>query len=143
MLCAVARGVRAPDTGTGDATPRTLKPTPSHPSSELDPASKTKRGSRIYLRSQRLPGVAHCATLSFLQPFPRAPSPSACLPPAARRRTGDDDALHLYRTNTGVLLKTLYSKKYGCSCVTFTHASQAVVYASKVRRARRRKVRTV
>mmetsp|Transcript_13247 Transcript_13247/g.32149 ORF Transcript_13247/g.32149 Transcript_13247/m.32149 type:complete len:343 (-) Transcript_13247:315-1343(-) len=48
---------------------------------------------------------------------------------------GDDDALHLYRTNTGVLLKTLYSKKYGCSCVTFTHASQAVVYASKVKAA--------
>lgn len=47
-------------------------------------------------------------------------------------RPGDDDALHLYRTNTGALLKTLYSKKYGCSCVTFTHASQAVVYASKV-----------
>ena len=48
---------------------------------------------------------------------------------------GDDDALHLYRTNTGTLLKTLYSKKYGCSCVTFTHASQAVVYASKVKAA--------
>ncbi|EEH60425.1 COMPASS/Set1C complex protein [Micromonas pusilla CCMP1545] len=48
---------------------------------------------------------------------------------------GDDDALHLYRTNTGQLLKTLYSKKYGCSCVTFTHASQAVVYASKVKTA--------
>jgi len=43
--------------------------------------------------------------------------------------------LHLYRTNTGTLLKTLYSKKYGCSCVTFTHASQAVVYASKVKAA--------
>ena len=43
--------------------------------------------------------------------------------------------MHLYRTNTGTLLKTLYSKKYGCSCVTFTHASQAVVYASKVKAA--------
>lgn len=46
-------------------------------------------------------------------------------------RAGDDDALHMYRTNTGTLLKTLYSKKYGCSCVTFTHASQALLYASK------------
>lgn len=38
----------------------------------------------------------------------------------------------MYRTSSGELVKTLYSKKYGCSCVTFTHASQAVLYASKV-----------
>ena len=71
---------------------------------------------------------------------PRAALESIHRPVAIRSRSllpnaGDDDALHLYRTNTGQLLKTLYSKKYGCSCVTFTHASQAVVYASKVKTA--------
>ena len=57
----------------------------------------------------------------------------ACRPPSCRHRarapprrrsdasatrpttlSGDDDALNLYRTNTGTLIKTLYSKKYGC-----------------------------
>ena len=45
--------------------------------------------------------------------------------------TGDDDAIHLYNTNTGVKTKTLYSKKYGCSNVCFTHSAAAVIYSSR------------
>ena len=71
-----------------------------------------------------------CIALSLLSSKSNDPP----LPTTRAAEAGDDDALHLYRTNTGALLKTLYSKKYGCSCVTFTHASQAVVYASKVRK---------
>ena len=37
--------------------------------------------------------------------------------------TGDDDAIHLYNTNTGAKTRTLYSKKYGCTNVRFTHSA--------------------
>jgi COMPASS component SWD2 len=45
--------------------------------------------------------------------------------------TGDDDAIHLYNTNTGTKTKTLYSKKYGCTNVCFTHSAAAVIYSSR------------
>ena len=34
--------------------------------------------------------------------------------------TGDDDAIHLYNTNTGAKTRTLYSKKY---CLLYTSPS--------------------
>ena len=45
--------------------------------------------------------------------------------------TGDDDAIHVYNTNTGAKTKTLYSKKYGCANVCFTHSPAAVIYSSR------------
>lgn len=49
---------------------------------------------------------------------------------------GEDDSIHLYNTNTGLSQKTLYSKKHGIHCVTFTHHPNSIVYASnKVQRA--------
>ena len=45
--------------------------------------------------------------------------------------TSDDDSIHVYNTETGQRTKTLYSKKYGCSGVRFTHSSEAILYASK------------
>ena len=45
--------------------------------------------------------------------------------------TSDDDSIHVYNTETGQRTKTLYSKKYGCSGVRFTHSTEAILYASK------------
>ena len=45
--------------------------------------------------------------------------------------TGDDDAIHLYNTNTGAKTRTLYSKKYGCTNVCFPHSAAAVIYGSR------------
>jgi len=77
--------------------------------------------------------VIRAASRESPLPPPAVPPPRPLTPPPPVSFSGDDDSLNLYRTNTGTLIKTLYSKKYGCSCVTFTHASQAVVYASKVK----------
>ena len=97
------------------------------------PSARTTRAARASPPSPRNPE----ARSSLTPPSrPRGSRFFVRRPPLAKPfSSGDDDALHLYRTNTGTLLKTLYSKKYGCSCVTFTHASQAVVYASKVKAA--------
>lgn len=43
---------------------------------------------------------------------------------------GDDDAIRLYNTQNGTEVKQLYSKKYGVCNICYTHAPQAVVYAS-------------
>jgi len=43
---------------------------------------------------------------------------------------GEDDSIHVYNTNTGLSQKTLYSKKHGIHCVTFTHHPNSIVYAS-------------
>jgi len=42
----------------------------------------------------------------------------------------DDESVHLYDTNTGVLKKTLYSKKYGVNLIRFTHNQAEVICAS-------------
>eukprot|EP01103_Thecamoeba_quadrilineata_P003570 TRINITY_DN1332_c0_g1_i3.p1 TRINITY_DN1332_c0_g1~~TRINITY_DN1332_c0_g1_i3.p1 ORF type:complete len:240 (+),score=24.25 TRINITY_DN1332_c0_g1_i3:99-722(+) len=44
---------------------------------------------------------------------------------------GDDESVHLYNTNTGVLQRTLYSKKYGVDLIRFTHSPNQVICASK------------
>lgn len=43
---------------------------------------------------------------------------------------GDDDAIRLYNTQNGTEVKQLYSKKHGVCNICYTHAPQAVVYAS-------------
>lgn len=43
---------------------------------------------------------------------------------------GDDDAIRLYNTQNGSEIKQLFSKKYGVCNICYTHAPQAVVYAS-------------
>jgi hypothetical protein len=44
---------------------------------------------------------------------------------------GDDDSIHLYNTHTGILQKTLFSKKYGACRICFSHHPNAVIYASR------------
>jgi len=43
----------------------------------------------------------------------------------------DDESIHLYSVETGSLKKTIYSKRYGCARIRFTHHSNAVLCASK------------
>lgn len=43
---------------------------------------------------------------------------------------GDDDAINMYDTANGTHIKTLYSRKYGCRCISFTHHINAVLTAS-------------
>ena len=43
---------------------------------------------------------------------------------------GDDDAIRLYNTQNGTEVKQLFSKKHGVCNICYTHAPQAVVYAS-------------
>eukprot|EP00192_Tetraselmis_astigmatica_P014008 CAMPEP_0117677744 /NCGR_PEP_ID=MMETSP0804-20121206/16907_1 /TAXON_ID=1074897 /ORGANISM="Tetraselmis astigmatica, Strain CCMP880" /LENGTH=312 /DNA_ID=CAMNT_0005487045 /DNA_START=316 /DNA_END=1255 /DNA_ORIENTATION=+ len=43
---------------------------------------------------------------------------------------GEDDSIHLYDTQSGVLQKTLFSKKYGVHSIAFTHHPNSVIYAS-------------
>ena len=42
----------------------------------------------------------------------------------------DDDAIRLYNTQNGSEIKQLFSKKHGVCNICYTHAPQAVVYAS-------------
>jgi len=43
---------------------------------------------------------------------------------------GEDDAIRLYNTQTGMEIKHLFSKKHGVCNLCYTHAPQAVVHAS-------------
>eukprot|EP01102_Stenamoeba_stenopodia_P019490 TRINITY_DN7377_c0_g1_i1.p1 TRINITY_DN7377_c0_g1~~TRINITY_DN7377_c0_g1_i1.p1 ORF type:complete len:325 (+),score=43.44 TRINITY_DN7377_c0_g1_i1:275-1249(+) len=43
----------------------------------------------------------------------------------------DDESVHLYSANDGLLQKTVYSKKYGVDLIRFTHTPSAVICASK------------
>ncbi len=43
----------------------------------------------------------------------------------------DDDSIRVYNTASGALMETLYSKKYGCSNITMTHASSCALYATR------------
>lgn len=43
---------------------------------------------------------------------------------------GEDDAIRLYNTQSGVEIKHLFSKKHGVCNLCYTHAPQAVVHAS-------------
>jgi len=44
---------------------------------------------------------------------------------------GDDESIRLYSTTSGLLQKTLHSKKYGVSNLVFTHDANSVLYSSK------------
>ncbi|KAI8848051.1 WD40-repeat-containing domain protein [Chytridium lagenaria] len=43
---------------------------------------------------------------------------------------GDDETMHIYDCLNGVLKKTSYSKKYGCTLGRFTHKSNNILHAS-------------
>lgn len=43
---------------------------------------------------------------------------------------GDDDALRVYSTQSGVELNQIWSKRHGICHITYTHDPQGVVYAS-------------
>jgi len=45
----------------------------------------------------------------------------------------DDESIHVYNCQDGVLNRVVYSKKYGVDLVRFTHVSSAVICASKNR----------
>lgn len=43
---------------------------------------------------------------------------------------GDDDAIRLYNTQSGLEIKHVLSKKHGVCNICYTHAPQAVIHAS-------------
>lgn len=43
----------------------------------------------------------------------------------------NDESIHVYDVNKGGQEKTLYSKKYGCANIAFTHSNSACIYASR------------
>lgn len=43
---------------------------------------------------------------------------------------GDDDAIRLYNTQSGMEIKHVLSKKHGVCNLCYTHAPQAVIHAS-------------
>lgn len=45
--------------------------------------------------------------------------------------SSDDESIHLYNTDAGSLKKTIFSKRYGASCIRFTHHHNSVIVASK------------
>jgi COMPASS component SWD2 len=44
--------------------------------------------------------------------------------------SSDDESIRLYSLSSGKLHNTIYSKKYGCSNIRFTHRSNNILYCS-------------